>query len=508
MFQRLAEPASEAKVSAMPRIIDRRAPAFALAALLMALPGACGTQNSGQTRVIAIGPQPVLRDPGLAVTPGDELLAASIAQGLVSFDGAGNIVGGLAERWNVSDDGLSYIFRLAPVEWSDGRKLTAAQVARALRRSFSPRGTNPLRDTLGAIAEVVAMTDRVLEIRLSAPRPQLLALLAQPQFAVMRGRTGTGPFMLDSKSRDGWLVLRRETIAGEDETPVAEEVLLKGAAAEKALSAFAAGDADLVLGGTFADVPLAQRTNAAASALRFDPASGLFGLVPMRTDGPAGDADVRAVLARAIDRDAFIAALGVRGLVGRTTLLEPGLDGNIAPVAQPWAGVPIADRRAAAAADARRMIGSGGERPRLRIYLPEGPGADLLFHRLQLDWGGIGFAVERAGRARNADFALVDAVAPSLSPAWFVRRFRCENAVVCDPAIDLLLDSARATLVPAQYGALIAQAAQLADSKTLFIAIGAPVRWSMVGRNVDGFAVNRFARHTLVGLRQARPSRE
>ena len=71
-------------------------------------------------------------------------------------------------------------------------------------------------------------------------------------------------------------------------------MLLKGDAAEKALSAFAAGKADLVLGGTFADVPLAQRTNVAASALQFDPASGLFGLVPLRKDGPAGDADVRA----------------------------------------------------------------------------------------------------------------------------------------------------------------------------------------------------------------------
>ena len=29
----------------------------------------------------------------------------------------GNIVAGLAERWNVSDDGLSYIFRIASTEW-------------------------------------------------------------------------------------------------------------------------------------------------------------------------------------------------------------------------------------------------------------------------------------------------------------------------------------------------------------------------------------------------------
>ena len=63
------------------------------------------------------------------------MLLANVAQGLVRFDSAGNIVGGLAERWNVSDDGLSYIFRLASTEWPDGRKITAQQVARLLKRA-------------------------------------------------------------------------------------------------------------------------------------------------------------------------------------------------------------------------------------------------------------------------------------------------------------------------------------------------------------------------------------
>ena len=38
------------------------------------------------------------------------------------------------------------------------------------------------------------MTDRVIEIRLSAPRPNLLQLLAQPEFALSREGLGTGPF--------------------------------------------------------------------------------------------------------------------------------------------------------------------------------------------------------------------------------------------------------------------------------------------------------------------------
>ena len=40
------------------------------------------------------------------------------------------------------------------------------------------------------------MTDRVLEIRLRAPRPNLLQLLAQPEFALVRNGQGSGPFAI------------------------------------------------------------------------------------------------------------------------------------------------------------------------------------------------------------------------------------------------------------------------------------------------------------------------
>jgi len=103
---------------------------------------------------------------------------------------------------------------------------------------------------------------------------------------------------------------------------------------------------------------------------------------------------------------------------------------------------------------------------------------------------------------------LIDEVAPSLSPAWFVRRFRCDAAIVCDPAADRLLDAARAVQVPGQRYALIAQAAALVDRGTLFIPLIAPVRWSLVGDSMSGFRGNRFARHTLSGLQDVRSGRE
>src|SRR5947209_7624213 len=109
----------------------RRPMRRSLALLLIALaPISCRQQPQGTVRAIVIGGEPKLRDPAAGPLPtSDAVLLQNIAQGLVRFDAGGNIVAGVAERWNVSDDGLSYIFRLASIQWPDGRKVTAEQVA-------------------------------------------------------------------------------------------------------------------------------------------------------------------------------------------------------------------------------------------------------------------------------------------------------------------------------------------------------------------------------------------
>src|SRR3712207_877561 len=119
----------------------------------------CEPQDQGATRVavIAEGEPRLITSAGGESSTADQLLTASVAQGLVRFDARGQIVPGLAERWNVSDDGLSYIFRLASGKWPGGGKITAEQVARALKRTLASRSKNPLKDPLGAIADVVAM---------------------------------------------------------------------------------------------------------------------------------------------------------------------------------------------------------------------------------------------------------------------------------------------------------------------------------------------------------------
>ena len=471
---------------------------FIALAILLA---SCRQAEGGKSEVTVIGEGlPSVVDPADGpLTVPQAVLLSNVAQGLVRFDGSGQIVPGLAERWNVTDDGLSYIFRLQSGEWPGGGKITAQQVARLIRRQIATRSDNALKDTLGAVDQIVAMTDRVIEISLKAPRPNLLALLAQPELAVVYEEHGSGPFRIAAGSKPPKLDLVRTVSDLDEEVTRDEEVVLGSSPAPTAVRAFLAGKTDLVLGGTYADLPYARLDGMPRNALRFDPAAGLFGLVPARADGPLADVEVRRLLSQAIDRQALIEALAVPALLPRATVLEPGLDGIANPAPPPWTATPLAERKPQLASRAAQMFGDI-ERPVIRIALPDAPGARILLDRLIADWGTLGLTVERAKPDGSADLKLVDAVAPSTSPAWFLRQFRCGLIPICDEAADELMDGARSTPVPAQRNALFAQAAQLVDEQQLFIPIAAPIRWSLVSDRVQGFATNRYARHSLAGL--------
>lgn len=471
-----------------------------LAAALITL-GGCRGDNDDILSVVVIGTEaPRIVDPADGPLSGPrQVMLQNVAQGLVRFDARGQIEPGLAERWNVSDDGLSYIFRITPGKWPDGRTVHARDVARLLTRQLRAASRNAAKDSLGGVAEVVAMTDRVIEIRLTAPRPNLLQLLAQPEFALTREGLGTGPFQPDTRPvAPGAVALLRveRVIDGADKR---DRVNLSAATAQRAIAMFGAGKADLVLGGTYDNLPYVRQARIARSAVRFDPVAGLFGLVPARRTGPLLNPILRGLLNQAIDRDALVAALAVPGLVPRATLLQAGLEGLGAPAQPGWTAVPMAERRVRLFNEVRAMTGTG-EPITLAIALSDGPGATILFDRLASDWGAVGIKLVRAGPGRVADLRLIDAVAPSASPAWFVRSFRCATVPLCSSEADVAMDSARAATVADQRAAFILEANRLIEQQVLFLPLAAPIRWSLVGNRVQGFAENIVARHPLIGL--------
>ena len=123
---------------------------------------------------------------------------AATHEGLVALDPAGQVIPAIAERWIVTDDAMSYIFRLRDSAWPDGEEITADDVQRELRGIIARLEGTSLGLDLAKVNDVRARTGRVVEVRLSGPMPEFLRLLAQPElgFAERGSGAGTGPMIM------------------------------------------------------------------------------------------------------------------------------------------------------------------------------------------------------------------------------------------------------------------------------------------------------------------------
>ncbi|MEP6785457.1 MAG: ABC transporter substrate-binding protein [Sphingomonadales bacterium] len=479
--------------------------AAAAIALLLTL-GSCGTSaDEGEIDVSVIGERFRLPDPDrVPLSRADKVLASATAEGLVSFDGNGQVQPGLAESWIVTSDGLSTIFRVRATKWRNGDDISGEDVARSLSRSFGHDSRNPYAPLFKSVDAVIGMTGRVVEIRLHSPRPNLLQLLAQPELGIRQDGSGTGAFRATAMTPAR---TRLMPVQNEDD-PVAvgyDPVLLRTERGALAIARFVAGRSDLVLGGTFAEWPTVRTAELRPGRLRFDPVQGLFGLAFVGKGSFTATSDVRAALAMAVDRLAMADAFDLPGWTTTERNLPAQLDSAQLPAIPDWSGNTFAQRRA----DAAQRIASWrvGMRatPVLRVALPRGPGMRILFARLAADWAAIGVrAVAVAHDAPDADLRLIDAVAPNASANWYLTTLSCAAGLVCDAKGDMALESSRIADTLAARGALIATADAALASRASFIALGVPLRWSLVDPQLSGWKENVMGIHPLSELRPAR----
>ena len=483
----------------------RAALSIAIAALTLA---SCDRRaDRGPVIVSAIGKTPGLVDPARGSTDMPaRLMIDSVAQGLVRFDASGQIAPGLAERWTVLDNGLSYVFRLRDAEWSDGEAVKAADVVAVLNRELGRESRNPLRPFLTAIDEVVEMTPQVVEIRLSRPRPDLLKLFAQPELAMFKARppAGSGPFRLKARGRN-WVMLRPAfdpvRAAAEDvqEPGPEQSVQLYGERASRAILRFVARESDMVTGGSFADWPLLAGVQVAPANLKIDPAAGLFGFAVVNRDGFLADAANRLAVAQAIDRTALVAAYAP-GWTADERLLPDQLDSSSPPTLPSWTRLNPAARREGARARVARWRADNDAAPVLRIALPKGPGATILYGFVGASLRAIGIEPQRVPMGASADLRLIDAVAPYDSARWYLGT-ACQ---LCSPDVAAKIDAARDAPDMASRAARLAEADMALAEDGAYIPIARPLRWNLVALRLARWQGNARAWHSLNALRNER----
>ena len=176
----------------------------ALAALLS---GPALAQQTDLT--IALQLEPPHLDPTSAAAGAiDSVLYSNVFEGLTRFMSDGSVVAGLAESWEISEDGTIYTFTLREgVMFHDGSMMDAEDVKFTLDRARSEDSANAQKALFVGISEVTVIDPTTVEVKLSAPDGNFLfnmawgdAVIVAPESieTIKQSPIGTGPFKFDT----------------------------------------------------------------------------------------------------------------------------------------------------------------------------------------------------------------------------------------------------------------------------------------------------------------------
>lgn len=478
--------------------------------VFVCLLSACGPEaDRGPVEIAVIGEDENLFASGVRLPPGAQHLRAASFEGLLALDQTGQVVPALAERWIITDDAMSYIFRLRNATWPDGEPVTAVQVRQLLQEKLRQLEGTSLGLDLAKVVEVRAMTGRVIELRLSGPMPDFLRLLAQPELGLALRGSGMGPMTLEGES-DGSIARlsllspeARGFPARDNWDELTRDLEVQTLPANEAVDAFSRGEFDLLLNGSIIDFPMIELGPLSRGTVQLDPALGLFGFIVRSDTGLLGDPERREALSMAIDRDALIQPFGLGGWVSTTWLVPPGLFSAGALPPSRWPALTLEQRQSVARGRVAAWAATSGEDPIVRVGLPKGPGGDLLFNSLARGWQAIGVRAERVELGKGGDLELRDRLARFASPRWFLNQLNCTIEIgLCSEEADELVNQSLSVRDPQAKQALLIEAHSILVESEAFIPLGAPVRWSLVRGSVDGHQANPWGLHPLSALAQ------
>lgn len=206
-----------------------------LAIVAMAAPGLAdsATPVRGGTLVLGVADETVKLDPILTSQRGyEQMIARNVYSGLVKYNDSLQVTPDLAERWEVSSDGLVWTFYLRPgVIFHNGSSLTAGDVKYSIERLQDVAAGSLFANDFKGVVEVRIIDDLTVALVLSAPDSRLIDTLCNPSIVVTSkalGESGanfnevvigTGPFMLSERRADVSTVLVRNPNYYDPELP-------------------------------------------------------------------------------------------------------------------------------------------------------------------------------------------------------------------------------------------------------------------------------------------------
>jgi oligopeptide transport system substrate-binding protein len=301
----------------------------------------------------------------------------------------GKLQPAMAESYEVSDDGLTYTFKLRDAKWSDGKPVTAHDFEYAWKRALNPetgseyafqmfyiKGGQEYFEGKGKVEDVAvkALDDKTLEVTLNAPTPYFLNLTSfytymparkdvvekdpegwakNPELAV-----SNGPFKLAEYSTGDKIVLvKNENYWNVDAVKLDKIVASMIVDQSTQLTAYESGELDAIDEVPTQEIP---RLLAEEPTFQILPLLGTYYYIFNVDKEPTNDVRVRKALALAIDRKAITEQVTKRGETPATGYVPPTLKLSNGKEFREVAGDYGIDPNKAQVEEARKLLAEAG----------------------------------------------------------------------------------------------------------------------------------------------------
>lgn len=303
--------------------------------------------------------------------------------GLTTTDVDGNLIGGVAEKWE-STDNIVWTFTLKDTKWSDGSPLTADDVVFSFQRVVDPQTAANFANYLvdakivnaGDIVEgkkdkselgVKKLDDKTIEITLSEPVPYFPDMLTYTAARIV-------PKAVVEKLGDAWskpenIVVNgayklQEWIAGEkmifaknphhyeaDKVKIDNLVLLFIDSGNTDFTRYTAGEIDV----TYTDIPSETLVTAAKDEVKTGASLCSYFYEMNVKKAPFDDVRVRKALTMALDRDLITEKVSAKGETPAYQM-TPAVTANNPNYTPEWAKLPLEAR----IAEAKKLLNEAG----------------------------------------------------------------------------------------------------------------------------------------------------
>ena len=328
-------------------------------ALLLAGCGGSGSEKmsassgkDGAEFIIGNGAEPQSLDPAKIQGVPEHRINLALFEGLVTYDPkTGNAIPGVAESWNVSEDGMTYTFHLRKTEWSDGTPITANDFVKSWLRTLSPETGSQYADMITLIVKgaedyntgkadasavgIKAIDDMTFEVQLTGPAPYAIDVIAHYAFNAVPFHViekhgadwikpgnfvGNGPFVLEAWTpQEKVTVVPNEKYWNKENIHLSRITFLPIEDSNTAFEKYKAGEIDWEAGIPVPRIDEVKQMPDYQVAPQLSTYYYIFNV----TRGPLQDARVRKALTMALDREELVAKVSKAGQIATRSMVPP-----------------------------------------------------------------------------------------------------------------------------------------------------------------------------------------